>query len=89
MVVTRLFSALQRLSETAELEGIPCAEDFDGDTTKQLTGRIADAYQGRAKSDLVKKWCAHRKLQVTKRYGLKDWTEGGPLVMCLEWCERM
>ena len=93
-VVSRLFSQLQKMAEAADLEGNPLAEDFvvalrHGSNTKRRTGRIADAYQGRAKRDLVQKWCVHRSLQTTKRFGLLEWTEEGSLTMCQEWCQRM
>ena len=92
--VARLFSQLQKMAEAADLEGIPLAQDFvvsllHGPNTKRRTGRIADAYQGRARRDVVQKWCGHRSLQVTKRFGLVEWTEEGSLTMCPEWCERM
>ena len=92
--VARLFSSLQKMAEAAALEGLPLAEDFvvsllHGANTKRRTGRIADAYQGRARRDVVQKWCVHRSLQSTKRFGLLEWTEVGSLTMCQEWCQRM
>ena len=94
VTVARLFSSLQKMAEAADMEGTPIAKDFlvtlmHGQNTKRKTGRIADAYQGRARRDLVNKSCVHRSLQVTKRFGLEEWTEEGSLTMCQEWCERM
>ena len=93
-VVSRLFSQLQKMAEAADLEGTPLAQDFvvsllHGPNTKRKTGRIADAYQGRARRDVVQTWCVHRSLQTTKRFGLLEWTEEGSLTMCQEWCQRI
>ena len=77
-ILLRLFEAMEKVRENAATHGVKLAEDFlvhlwHGEATKKASGKIADAYQSRARGGPCYKWCKQRDLQVTTRFGLGDW----------------
>ena len=92
--IQELFDALEKMRCAYFLEGDPAPTEFKvsllhGESTRRLTGKEADAFQGSARGSVAIKWCERHGLNQSSRYGLTEWKSDGSSKMALEWCRKM
>ena len=92
--IQELFDALEKMRCAYFLEGDPAPTEFKvsllhGESTRRLTGKEADAFQGSARGSVAIKWCERHGLNQSSRYGLTEWKSDGSAKMALEWCRKM